>query len=195
MKVKYFLSMAVIFIAISCGSNQTAENTQNSDSSQSKTDSNSSAKDTINTISDQDAMFAKDAANIGMMEIALGKVAELNSSRKDVKDFGAMMIKDHTAAADELQRIADARRITLPVALSSEDQSKVDAMKAKTGKNFDKSYLDMMVDGHKKAADEFENEINKGSNADLRGFATKTLDVIHSHLAAAQKCQQMGKGN
>jgi putative membrane protein len=194
MKVKYFLSMAVIFIALSCGSNQTAE-TQSSDSSQSKTDSNSSAKDTVNTISDQDATFAKDAANIGMMEIALGKVAEQNSSRKDVKDFGAMMIKDHTTAADELQRIADARRITLPVALSSDDQSKVDAMKAKTGKNFDKSYLDMMVDGHKKAADEFQNEIDKGSNADLRAFATKTLDVIHSHLDAAQKCQQMGKAN
>jgi putative membrane protein len=195
MKVKYLLGIAVIFMAISCGSNQTEENAQNADSSQSKTDSNSSAKDTINTISDQDAAFAKVAANIGMMEIALGKVAEQNSSRKDVKDFGAMMIKDHTTAADELQRIAEARRITLPVALSSEDQSKVDAMKAKTGKNFDKSYLDMMVDGHKKAAEEFQNEINKGSNADLRGFATKTLDVIHAHLDAAQKCQQMGKGN
>ena len=190
MRLKYFPFVAIIFFVLSCGSNQTSETT--SDSSQSKTDT-SMAKDTINTVSDQDAAFAKDAANIGMMEIALGKVAEQNGARKDVRDFGAMMIKDHTSAADDLQKIADARRISLPVALSPDDQKKVDEMKAQTGKTFDKNYIDMMIDGHKKAADKFQDEINKGSNADLRAFATKTLDVIHTHLDSAQKCQQMSK--
>jgi putative membrane protein len=192
MKLNFFLLPAGLIFLMSCGS-QSSENTAAGDSNVAKTDT-SAKSDTASSVSDQDIKFATDAATIGMMEIALGNVAQQNSSMKDVKDFGAMMVKDHTSAAGDLQRIADAKRITLPTALSADDQKKVDDMKAKTGKNFDKSYIDMMIDGHKKAADKFQDEINNGKNADLRAFATKTLDVIHAHLDSAQKCKAMQKG-
>jgi putative membrane protein len=192
MKLNFFLLTAGVIFLMSCGS-QSSENTTTGDSNSAKTDTTAKS-DTASSVSDQDSKFAMDAATIGMMEIALGKVAQQNSSMKDVKEFGAMMVKDHTSAAGDLQRIADAKRIMLPTTLSADDQKKIDDMKAKTGKNFDKSYIDMMIDGHKKAADKFQDEINKGSNADLRAFATKTLDVIHAHLDSAQKCKAMEKG-
>jgi putative membrane protein len=193
MQLKYYLPATVLFFLISCGSNNQSSTT--TDSSQAKVDSTSSMKDSSlsASISQQDTKFAVDATNIGMMEIALGNVAQQNAMRKDVKDFGAMMVKDHTGAADDLKKIADAKHITLPTALSADDQKKVDDMKAKTGNKFDKAYIDMMIDGHKKAADEFQDEIKSGSDADLRAFATKTLDVIHAHLDSAQKCKSMQK--
>ena len=199
MKIKYYLPVAGILFLFSCGSNSSQTDTAQAanDSNQAKMDSSKKNNDTTAmsaSISDHDTKFAVDAANIGMMEIALGKVAQQNAKSKDVKDFGAMMVKDHTSAGDELKKIADAKHITLPTELSADDQKKIDDMKATTGKSFDKSYIDMMVKGHKNAADEFQEEIKQGSDADLRAFATKTLDVIHAHLNAAQKCQSMEKG-
>lgn len=193
MKLKYCLPVAGLFFLISCGSNN--QSSTATDSSQSRADSTSSMKDSslAASITQQDTKFAVDATNIGMMEIALGNVAQQNAMRKDVKDFGARMVKDHTGAADDLKKIADAKHITLPTALSADDQKKVDDMKAKTGNKFDKAYIDMMIDGHKKAAGEFEDEIKAGSDADLRAFASKTLDAIHAHLDAAQKCKSMQK--
>jgi putative membrane protein len=193
MKNKYFLFAAGLIFLSSCGSNNQSSTT--ADSSQAKTDTTSNMKDTLmsSSITQQDTKFAVDATNIGMMEIALGNVAQQNAMRKDVKDFGAMMVKDHTSAGDDLKKIADTKHITLPTSLSADDQKKVDDMKAKTGNKFDKAYIDMMIDGHKKAADEFQDEIKSGSDADLRAFATKTLDVIHAHLDSAQKCKAMQK--
>jgi putative membrane protein len=191
MKMKYFFPAAGLFFMISCGSNNQSTTT---DSSQAKVDSSSMKDSSMSaSITQQDTKFAVDATNIGMMEIALGNVAQQNAMRKDVKDFGAMMVKDHTGAADDLKKIADTKHITLPTSLSADDQKKVDDMKAKTGNKFDKAYIDMMIDGHKKAADEFQDEIKNGSDADLRAFATKTLDVIHAHLDSAQKCKSMQK--
>ena len=193
MQLKSYLPAATLIFLISCGSNNQSANT--SDSSQTKADSTNTMKDSSASasITQQDSKFAVDATNIGMMEIALGNVAQQNAMRKDVRDFGAMMVKDHTGAADDLKKIADAKHITLPSSLSADDQKKVDDMKAKTGNKFDKAYIDMMIDGHKKAADEFQDEIKSGSDADLRAFATKTLDVIHAHLDSAQKCKAMQK--
>lgn len=199
MKIKYFLPVAGLFFLFSCGSNSGQTDTAQAanDSNQAKMDSSKKNNDTTAlsaSVSAQDTKFAVDAANIGMTEVALGKVAEQNAMSKDVKKFGAMMVRDHTSADDDLKKISDAKHIALPTELSADDQKKVDAMKAKTGKSFDKNYIDMMVKGHKKAADEFQNEIKQGSDADIRSFATKTLDVIHKHLEAAQKCQMMEKG-
>ena len=199
MKIKYFLPVAGLFFLFGCGSNsgQTGTAQAANDSNQAKMDSSKKNNDTTAlsaSVSAHDTKFAVDAANIGMMEVALGKVADQNAMSKDVKKFGAMMVRDHTSADDDLKKIADAKHITLPTELSADDQKKVDAMKAKTGKSFDKNYIDMMVKGHKNAADEFQNEIKQGSDADIRSFATKTLDVIHAHLDSAQKCQMMEKG-
>jgi putative membrane protein len=193
MKITYYFSMLGIIFLFSCGNSNESAATQG-DSTQANTDT-AKAKDSSITasINQNDTKFANDAANIGMLEIAMGKVAEQNAKSKSVKDFGAMMVKDHTSAGDELNSIAATKHITLATSLSADDQKKVDDMKAKTGKNFDKTYIDMMIDGHKKAASEFEDEIKQGSDADLRAFATKTLDVIHTHLAAAEKCQSMEK--
>ncbi|HLX93228.1 MAG TPA: DUF4142 domain-containing protein [Puia sp.] len=198
MKKGYYFLGALIFAVASCGNNNQSGGTAQSanDSNQAKIDSSRSNQDTSTisaSVTEKDSKFATDAAAIGMMEIELGKVAEQNATRKDVKDFGAMMVKDHSSAANDLTKIAEVKHIVLPTTLSADDQKKVDDMKAKTGTNFDKDYISMMISGHKKAADEFDSEIKQGSDGDLRAFATKTLDVIKTHIQAAEKCKAMEK--
>ena len=61
-----------------------------------------------------DASFYKNAAEGGIAEVEAGKLAQQKSSNPDVKNFGAMMVKDHTAANDKLKALADSKSISLP---------------------------------------------------------------------------------
>src|SRR6202022_2827457 len=54
------------------------------------------------SVSKEDSKFLVDAASAGMMEVQLGQLAGEKGMAKDVKEFGAMMVKDHTAAGDKV---------------------------------------------------------------------------------------------
>lgn len=56
-----------------------------------------------------------------------------------------------------------------------------------TGKDFDKAYVDAMVDGHKKTLDLMKDEAKDGKDAELKGFAAKTAPVVQTHLEAINK--------
>ncbi|HLI92571.1 MAG TPA: DUF4142 domain-containing protein, partial [Puia sp.] len=112
---------------------------------------------------------------------------------KDVKDYAAMMIKDHTAAADKLQAIAGKKNITLPTTLTPDAQKKIDDLQKESGKKFDKDYISMMVSDHKKVISSFEDESKNGSDADIRGFADSTLHTLRVHLKKAEQCEKMEK--
>src|SRR3982074_2539969 len=65
-----------------------------------------------------DASFYNKAAEGGMAEVELGKLAQDKSPTQSVKDFGAMMIKDHSAAYEKLKAIAEGKNIKLPTSPS-----------------------------------------------------------------------------
>ncbi len=49
-----------------------------------------------------------------MAEVEAGNLARQKSNNAKVKDFAAMMVKDHTAANDTLKSLAASKNITLP---------------------------------------------------------------------------------
>lgn len=129
-----------------------------------------------------DAKFAVDAANGGMAEVALGKLAEGKAVNAKVKEFAAMMVADHTKANDELMALAQAKNITLPQAVSSDKQATMDNLTKKSGSGFDKAYIDQMVDDHKKTISLFEDASKSAKDADIKAFVDKTLPTLRTHL-------------
>jgi len=137
--------------------------------------------------------FVVNTADAGMTEIQAGQLAEQMGMAKDVKKYGAMMVKDHTAAADKLKAIAASKNMTLPSTLSPDAQKTIDDLQKKQGKDFDKAYIDQMIADHKKVISAFESESKNGSDADIRGFADSTLHTLRHHLDEAEKCNKMMK--
>ena len=167
-------------------------------------DSVNSAKDTATTaatgaaatgtaVDEKDAKFATDVANAGMAEVALGKIAAEKATNPQVKDFGNMMVTDHSKANEELMAIAKKKNITLPTAPDQEHQKKAADLSAKSGKEFDKDYVDAMVDGHKKVASLLEDGSKNCKDTELMAFATKTLPVVKAHLAKIEAIQKSMK--
>jgi len=164
-------------------------NTANADTAKkdSTTADSSKMKSTITAVDKDDAKFAVDAANGGMAEVELGKLAQEKAANSKVKDFGAMMVTDHSKANDEMKALAKSKGIVLPDAIGSDEQKTKDDLSAKSGADFDKAYVSNMIDDHKKDIKEFEDATKNLKDPDLKAFAVKTLPTLKMHLDAIQK--------
>jgi putative membrane protein len=131
------------------------------------------------------ADFMVKAASGGLMEVELGKIAQDKAQDLRVKSFGAMMVKDHTQANTEMKTMADGKSVTLPSSLGEDHQKHVNELQQKSGAEFDKAYMSMMVDDHKGDIDDFE-DAGKLDDADVKAFAQKTLPVLRTHLDSAK---------
>ncbi len=127
--------------------------------------------------------FAVKAANGGLLEVELGRLAQQKAQNKEVKDFGAMMVMDHSKANDEMKALATTKNITLPTALGEDEQKHVNELTKLSGAEFDRKYVSLMVDDHKEDIDLFRKaaEDNK-TDADVKAFAVKTLPTLQKHL-------------
>jgi putative membrane protein len=134
-----------------------------------------------------DAKFATAAANGGLAEVALGKLALQKTANAQIKDFANMMVTDHGKANDELKAIAAKKNITLPDSVDTDHKQKMDDLSKKSGKDFDKAYVDAMIDGHKKTLDLMQDGAKSCKDADLKAFAAKTAPTVKMHLDAINK--------
>ena len=113
----------------------------------------------------------------------------------DVKELGKMMEDEHSKALKDLQALAAQKQITIPSALTDEGQDANKKLMNKTGKDFDKAYCDMMVNGHKDAIDKFKKASTDANDPDIRKLATSMLPALQTHLdhsiACQKKCEKM----
>lgn len=133
-----------------------------------------------------DSQWMVKAASGGMMEVEIGQLAQTKGQSQRVKDFAAMMVRDHGAANDELKALAARKNVTLPSTMGEEHQKHMDDLSAKSGNDFDKAYMNMMVDDHKDDVDAFEKAANDARDTDIKAFAAKTLPTLRSHLEQAR---------
>ncbi len=161
-----------------------SSNNKGADSVESAKDSNENS--TAIEVKDDDSDFMVKAANGGMMEVAAGKMAQEKGQSQAVKDFGAKMVADHTAAGDELKALAAVKNVTLPSSPGEDEQKHLNEMAQMSGKDFDKHYIDMMVKDHDNTVEMFEEAAKDAKDAAIRDWATKTLPVLKQHDEAVK---------
>ena len=191
-KLSLVAMMAVAALSFQACNNAAKDSKDTADSVNTVKDSTTDGSTGI-AVDENDSKFATAVANGGMAEVALGKIAAEKATNAQVKDFANMMVTDHTKANEELMGIAKTKNITLPVAPDEEHQKMMTDISAKTGKDFDKAYVDAMVDGHKKTASLLEDGSKNCKDTDLMAFATKTLPVVKAHLAKIEAIQSSMK--
>jgi putative membrane protein len=133
----------------------------------------------------QDSSFAMKAAAGGMMEVEAGNASQQKAQNSRVKAYGAMMVKDHSAANQELMTILSGRGMQAPSALPQEHQNHLAALNKTNGAAFDKQYMSMMVSDHEKTIADFERQANAGTDAALKAFAAKNLPILRMHRDSA----------
>lgn len=134
-----------------------------------------------------DAKFAVDVADGGMAEVELGKLAQQKATTPQLKEFGAMMVSDHSAANDKMNDIAKSKGITLPKVMGDYQQKLTKEISDKSGKDFDRAYVTAMIKDHKETIKTFEVALKELRDTTLRKFASNTLPTLKKHLDAIQK--------
>ena len=134
------------------------------------------------TISTTDTNFILAAAQGGMTEVELGGLAATNGMRDDVRNFGQMMVKDHTAINTDLKSLAAQKGVTLPDNLDAKHRAMVEKLSSFTGSEFDDAYIAAMIKGHKSDAKAFKAEAAATTYADVKSFLDKSIPVVEVHL-------------
>ncbi|WP_134092006.1 DUF4142 domain-containing protein [Olivibacter sp. XZL3] len=179
--------IASLWLAVSgCGNASNKDAKEAADSiNQALADSSASMPDT-SQVSTDEAAFATEAASGGLAEVALGELAAQKATDAKVKAFGTMMVKDHSKANEELKALAAKKNIALPSAPAVEKQKKLEEIGAKAGKDFDKAYVEEMVEDHKKDVALFEEALEKSKDPEMKQFIESTLPVLRKHLEHIQ---------
>ncbi|MGH6889447.1 MAG: DUF4142 domain-containing protein [Rhizomicrobium sp.] len=137
------------------------------------------------TISSSD--FVTRAAVTDRYEIAAARIAEKRSHDSAIDRFAARMIAEHGRNSTELRSLA--KRIgglRLPARLDEQHKGLIEQLKAVDRKQFDTTYAQQQIQGHRDAIALFTGYSRHGDNPKLRQFANATLPVLEHHLHMAQ---------
>lgn len=147
-----------------------------------KTAKDKNEKKSEASIAEEDMKFAVFAADAGMKEVQLGKIAQKNGSTPQVKELGRKMVEDHTKANDELKALASKKNITLPTKMSEKNQNDYEKLAKLQGTEFDKAYTKAMVKDHEMVIEAYEKEAEKGEDLELKAWANAQLPALKHHL-------------
>ena len=138
-------------------------------------------------LSGQDKSFLKDAAEGGNAEVSGSQVAVAQSSNADVKAFAQQMIDDHGKAGTELKGLAEQKGVKVSDTPSATKKLEIKMLSERKGASFDQHYADSIgVKAHQDTIKLFQKEVDKGSDADVKAWASKTLPTLQHHLEMAQ---------
>jgi len=144
-------------------------------------------KDETKKDGDTDKTFVHKASAAGLAEVNLSTLASRRARNEDVRKFAQHIITDHTKANQELNRLADRKKLPVAQTMDKKHQEAETKLAKLEGADFDRQYIHQMVEDHRQAVSLFENESKNGKDEDLKAWAGKTLPGLREHLKMAQK--------
>jgi putative membrane protein len=133
-----------------------------------------------------DTKFVKEANQISLAEIQLGKLAQQKSVNAAIKKYGEKLAQDHTRMNEELGALARKKNITLSKEIDSSERQHIDRMSKMNGNEFERAFTKHMISGHEKAIEKFEKQTKDGRDPDVRAWADKRVETLRAHLEAAR---------
>ncbi|MGF7159264.1 putative membrane protein [Rhodoligotrophos appendicifer] len=128
--------------------------------------------------------FMAKAIQTNLAEIALGKLSQEKAQDAKVRQYGEMMVKEHTEANAEAEALARSLNLTPPTAPSEDDQEIARKLSGLSGAAFDEEFVDAMVDGHEEAVAMFREQSEATDS--VGQFAKKMLPHLEEHLRLAE---------
>jgi putative membrane protein len=115
-----------------------------------------------------DKTFVHDMAIANMAEVELGKLAPERSQDNEVKKFAQLMIDDHTKSLDSLKAIAAQYNVDVPADLDGKHARMRDKIAKWHGNEFDRNYMDAMVDEHEDVLDTLDGRVDEAKLAEYK---------------------------
>jgi len=137
--------------------------------------------------------FVNKASMTDLFEVQSSELALQKTKNADVKNFAQHMIDEHTQSSQKLKSIVGTRtsaRDDVAMSLDAEHNAMLARLRGASDKDFDKLFVGMHVDGHKKALDLTQKYSVNGDDTRLKSFARDMTTYIQDHLDRVQALEQ-----
>ena len=133
-----------------------------------------------------DSIFISQAASSNLIEITLGQLAADSATDPSIKDFGALMVSDHTTQQQQLQALASQIGIGIVTTIDQSHQMLLDSLETLKGSSFDSVYIFSQVRDHDNTITLFKHESGNGFHKEVKAYAYQTLPEINEHFISAR---------
>lgn len=196
MKIKILAATAALSALVACGDNETpatndmamngmmANDMAMNDMAAENVMMNGSAAAPANG---QD--YAAMAAASDMFEIESSKLAQEKAQNADVKAFAQMLVTEHQKSTADLKTAAGQAQpaVTVTPQMNAEQAANLEALRAASGAEFDRLYLQQQVPAHEKALAMLQGYAASGDVPSLKQHASMTTGPVEKHLARARE--------
>ena len=148
------------------------------------------ARDNKTVLSDSDKNFLMKEEKDNIAEQEIGRFAAEKTQNKDVKDYAQMLVDDHTKALNDLVDLMNKKGMAQPNGLPKVEHDAMNKLNGLSGADFDREFINMMVEDHQKAVSEFRQEKDMAQDKDVKSYADNVLPVLEKHLQKAQELQR-----
>jgi putative membrane protein len=125
--------------------------------------------------------------NSNLTEIEAGKLAQDNGHAKATKDYGKMLVSDHTSADKQVVALAKEEKIDLSASTPVVGAKSLADLSA--GPAFDRRFARSMVDDHKKDIAEVTAARDSTTDAKLKALLTALLPTLEKHESMAESLE------
>lgn len=181
------ITLPALALLAACGSNTDTNTTVTSTGTSTEISTetgNGMDNATIATPAMNGQQFADTAAATDAYEIEAGKLAQQKGTTKGIKDFGAMMVSNHTDSTAKLKTAASGATPALVPnpALTPEQEANLQTLRSASGADFDAAYRMQQIATHQKALAALEGYAASGDVPQLKTWASETAPVVRGHL-------------
>ena len=141
-------------------------------------------------LTNQEKIFAEQAAKDCYARVMLGKLAVDKSENPSVKELAQKLIAEHTAQCDELRRIVVNKGGTICQNIDAKRGAVHTRLSGLSGAKFEDAYLKETVDDHKRAIGALQSVSKQTNDPELRSWISKSVPVLQQHLKLANTLAQ-----
>jgi len=149
----------------------------------------SSGRLSSGTRSSEDSRFLDEAIRGNLAEVKMGELAKERSQSKDVRDYGQMLIDDHSKGNEKAMAAAKSMNVPVPTEPSAKQKQTYDMMAKLSGSQFDSMFISHMVQDHEEDIGKYNAQAQSGDSSKATDYAKDALPTLHSHLSKAQSLE------
>lgn len=131
---------------------------------------------------EKDAQFVVDVVSGNYYEVRLSDYGAERSGNEEIKTMAKRMSADHTAFLTELKNLAAGKSISIPTEDSTEVAKVMKDLNDKKMADFDKEWLNKMIDKHKSSISKLEGGLNDVTDPEIKTWIENTLPTVRSHF-------------
>jgi putative membrane protein len=127
-------------------------------------------------------------------EVHVAQLAEKKDAEGPVESFAKMIREDHGKNINDTEKLSgklniDLKKSTAVDSLHEEGERVLDRLDALKKDEFERSFLDEMVSGHRAALDKLDEWIHEAQNPEVKSHLQATRQRVAFHLKEAERLQ------